>query len=117
SHATVLARAARSLGLEENRIVLIEQVRDTEDESLAVRGRIGDAPFGLITSAWHMPRAMALFHAAGLHPLACPADFTAHRDGDWHWADLLWDVESLERSTWAIRERLGYAWIWLRGKG
>jgi uncharacterized SAM-binding protein YcdF (DUF218 family) len=116
-HATALARAAISLGIDEKRIALIELVRDTEDESLAVRQRVGREPFALVTSAWHMPRAVALFRSAGLDPLPCPADFAAHDDGGWHARDLLWDVESLERSTCAVHERLGYAWIWLRGKG
>lgn len=116
SHATMLARAAISLGVEPQQIELIEHVRDTEDEAFATRRAIGDAPLALVTSAAHMPRSMALFRHAGLDPLACPADFTAHDDGEWHWGDLLWDVPALERSTWAIRERLGYAWIWLRGR-
>jgi uncharacterized SAM-binding protein YcdF (DUF218 family) len=116
SHASVLARSAISLGLDPQRIVLIEQVRDTEDESLAALARIGAEPFALVTSAWHMPRSVALFRHAGMNPLPCPADFIAHDDGRWHWRDLLWDVESLERSTWAIRERLGLVWIGLRGK-
>jgi uncharacterized SAM-binding protein YcdF (DUF218 family) len=116
SHAVVLGRAALSLGIDEGRIVFIEKVRDTEDESIAAKNVIGDAPFALVTSAWHMPRSMALFRHAGMEPLACPADYTARSDGQWHWNDLLWDVPSLERSTWAVRERLGYLWIWLRGK-
>lgn len=117
SHATMLARAAMSLGIEPDRILLVEQVRDTEDESLATRARLGSEPFALVTSAWHMPRSVALFRHAGMNPLPCPTDFTGHDDGKWHWTDLLWDVESLERSTWAVRERIGYLWIWLRGKG
>lgn len=117
SHATVLANAAISLGIEPARIVLIEQVQDTEDESLAARERVGSEPFALVTSAWHMPRAMALFRHAGMQPLPCPTGYTAHGDGEWHWRDLLFDVESLERSTWGMRERIGYAWIWLRGRG
>ena len=115
SHATVMARAAISLGIDPDRIVLSEQVRDTEDESLAVRAMVGDAPLALVTTGWHMPRSMALFRHAGLEPLACPTDLLTHRD-KWHWPDLLWDVPSLERSTAATRECLGYAWIWLRGK-
>ena len=114
--ALFMMEAARSLGLEENRIVLLEQVRDTEDESLAVRARVGDEPLALVTSGWHLPRAVALFRHAGLSPVPCPTGFTAHDDGKWHWSDLLWDVESLERSTYAVRERIGYLWIWLRGK-
>lgn len=116
SHATALARAAASLGVAEDRFTLIELVQDTEDESLAVRRKLGDEPFALVTSAWHMPRAVALFRAAGMTPLACPTDFVAHDDGDFHWRDLLWDLESLQRSTWAVRERVGYLWLRLRGK-
>jgi len=117
THATMLARAAESLGVDAARITFIEQARDTEDESNAVRQLVGDAPFGLVTSAWHMPRTMALFRHAGLNPLPCPTDFTSHSDDDFHWGDMFWDIGSLERSTWAVRERIGYLWIWLRGRG
>jgi uncharacterized SAM-binding protein YcdF (DUF218 family) len=64
-----------------------------------------------------MPRAVALFRHTGLAPLPCPTDYTSHAGDDFHWSDLFWNVESLERSTWAVRERIGYLWIWLRGKG
>ena len=116
SHATMLARAAESLGVPSERIVYIDHARDTEDESLAVQRIVGPAPFAVVTSAWHMPRAMALFRHAGLAPLPCPADYTFHAGDDFHWTDLFWDIASLERSTWAVRERIGYFWIWLRGK-
>jgi uncharacterized SAM-binding protein YcdF (DUF218 family) len=117
SHATMMSRAALSLGLEPGRIQLIEKVRDTEDESLAVRNELGDAPFALVTTAWHMPRSVALFRHAGLNPVPCPTDFTAQDDGEFHFSDLLWDTSSIDRSTAAVHERLGYAWIWLRGRG
>jgi uncharacterized SAM-binding protein YcdF (DUF218 family) len=116
THALVLERAAVSLGIDLARISRIEHARDTEDESLAVKARVGDAPVVLVTSAWHMPRAMALFRSAGLHPVAAPTDYTSHWDGRFHWRDFLWDVESVERSTVAVRERVGYVWIWMRGK-
>ena len=117
SHAAMLARAAASLGLDPARITFIEEVRDTEDESLAVKTLVGAEPFALITSAWHMPRTMALFRHAGLAPLPCPADYTARGGDTVQWTDFLWDISSLERSTWAVRERIGYLWIWLRGRG
>jgi uncharacterized SAM-binding protein YcdF (DUF218 family) len=116
THATVLARAAQSLGVAPARIAYIEQAHDTEDEAQAVRRLVGDTPLALVTSAWHMPRSVALFRSAGLEPLPCPADFTSHAHDAFRFEHLLWDIASLERSTWAVRERLGYAWIWLRGK-
>lgn len=116
SHATVLERTAISLGVDPSRIQRIEHARDTEDESLAVKRRVGDAPVMVVTSAWHMPRAMALFRAAGVPAVACPTDYCSQWDGRFHWRDLIWDVESVDRSTVAIRERVGYVWISLRGK-
>jgi len=116
SHATMMARAAQSLGIGLDRITLIELVDDTEDESLAMRKIAGDAPVALVTSAWHMPRAAALFHHAGVNTVPCPADYTAHPDGEFHWENILCDTGSLERSTCAVHERIGYLWIWLRGK-
>jgi uncharacterized SAM-binding protein YcdF (DUF218 family) len=116
THATVLERAAISLGVDPARIQRIEHARDTEDESVAVKHRAGNVPVALVTSAWHMPRAAALFRSAGVDALPCPTDYTAPWDGRFHWRDFLWDVESVDRSTLAIRERVGYLWIWLRGK-
>ena len=93
-----------------------DQALDTEDESDAVRRQLGNEPLALVTSAWHMPRSVALFRAAGMDPLPCPTDFCAADDGSFHWRDLLWDIDSLERSTWAVRERIGCLWLRLRGK-
>ena len=116
AHAVVLARAAESLGVDPARVSYIDQAKDTEEESLAVKKIVGDTPFALVTTAWHMPRSMALFRHAGLTPLPCPTDYIA-RVGEFKLDDLLWDVDSLGRSTWAVHERIGYLWIWLRGRG
>jgi uncharacterized SAM-binding protein YcdF (DUF218 family) len=116
SHATVLERAAVSLGIDPARIERVEHAHDTEDEAHAVRDRVGSAPCVLVTSAWHMPRAAALFRHTGVNVLPCPTDYTSHSDGEFHWRDFLFDMESMERSTFAVRERIGYTWIWLRRK-
>lgn len=114
SHAEVLARAAVALGVARERIVKIETARDTEDEAGEVKKIAGGAAVALVTSAWHMPRAAALFANAGVRARPCPADFTSLHDdmGDF----LTWDPAALQRSTWAIRERIGWLWVWLRGR-
>jgi uncharacterized SAM-binding protein YcdF (DUF218 family) len=115
SHAAVLAQAAVSLGVDPARITLIETAMDTEDEAAAVSRIIGGAPVALVTSAWHMPRAALLFRRTGADFLACPADFEARAGPRIHPADLGWDSESLERSTFAVHEWLGLLWLELRG--
>lgn len=116
SHARVLGRAAQALGVAAERILYIEDARDTEEEARATQRLAAGAPVAVVTSAWHMPRAMALFRSAGQTAVACPADFRAHTGEPLTIDAFLFDAESLGRSTFALRERLGYLWIWLRGK-
>lgn len=116
SHATVLARAAQELGIAADRVIYIDNAHDTEDESRAVQRIAHGGKVALVTSAWHLPRAVALFRSAGLDPLPCPSDYRTHVHDDLNFDDFLWEVGALERSTLAIRERIGYFWIWVRGK-
>lgn len=115
THAAVLARAAESLGIDPARITLVDTALDTEDESLAVARLVGGARVALVTSAWHMPRAAALFRKAGVDFTPCPADFVSRMGIPLRWTDLGWDSESLERSTLAVHEWIGLAWTRLRG--
>ncbi len=116
SHAAVLARAATELGIDPARITPLPDVRDTHDEVLAAHAIIGDAPVLLVTSAWHLPRAMGLAHKAGLHAIAAPCDYATSPIGNPATSWLRWSVFGLERSTWATREALGLAWTRLRGQ-
>jgi uncharacterized SAM-binding protein YcdF (DUF218 family) len=117
THASVLAQAAVSMGVDRSRIQMIDTARDTEDEAHAVKALVGEAKVALVTSAWHMPRAAALFRDARVHALPCPVDYSAKPTPGLDLHDFGWDVESLERSTHAVHERLGLLWLRLRGKG
>lgn len=116
THAATLARVATEFGVAPDRIILSESGRDTEEESQNVRALVGNAPIALVTTAWHLPRATGLFHRAGMDVLPCPTDHLARPSAKFSWGDVDWDPSSLERSTAAVRERIGYAWVWLRGK-
>ena len=120
THARVLAEAAVSLGIPSDRIVELTSGHDTEGEARAVRMRIGenaDGKVALVTSAWHLPRAVALFRKAGIEVIPCPADYANRRNDDFRISDyLVWDLTGLERSTKAIYEFLGLAWARARGR-
>ncbi|XMR31761.1 envelope biogenesis factor ElyC [Escherichia coli] len=64
STAEVGARVAQSLGVPREQIITLDLPKDTEEEAAAVKQAIGDAPFLLVTSASHLPRAM-IFSAEG----------------------------------------------------
>lgn len=117
SHATVLARAAEASGISRDRILFVDNARDTEDESDAVRRVAGGAPVALVTSAWHLPRAVGLFRHAGINVLPCPTHYLGSRNRDFRWEDVNWDSDSLGRSTAAVHEWLGLLWNRLRGRG
>lgn len=116
SHAQVLGEAAISLGVAPDRIVRMDDPRDTEDEVNELSRRFGREPIAIVTSAWHMPRAMQLCRAMGINAIPCPADFVCRPEPTSLNTLLGWDLESLERSTKAIHEHLGSLWLKLRGK-
>jgi uncharacterized SAM-binding protein YcdF (DUF218 family) len=78
-----------------------------------MKQRVGDQPFLLVTSAYHMPRAMMLFRKEGLRPIAAPGDFN-DRGEDSIWA--LGTANQLEKTEKAWHEYIGLAWTYLRGQ-
>lgn len=114
-HARVLADAAVELGFPRERIIEIDSARDTAEETQALALLAGAEPVALVTSAWHLPRAMKLAASAGLNALPCPSDYLGSREDDIPWAAwLTWDADSLGNTTRAWREYLGQAWSDLR---
>lgn len=117
-HAALLAEVAVQLGVSKARIRLIESGYDTEGEARAVAVLLGaDGPIALVTSAWHMPRAVRLFNHAGIRVVPCPTDFAVRLNPGFNVSDYLGcDLTGLERSQKAIYEYLGLAWAKMRGK-
>lgn len=68
----------------------------------------------LVTSAWHMQRALATFHAAGINATPAPTDFDVRPEPN---TLLRWlpDAKALERSSQSIKEYVGLAYYRLRG--
>jgi uncharacterized SAM-binding protein YcdF (DUF218 family) len=76
-HAEFLSREAQSLGVPAGQIVEERRTWDTADEARLIKERLGTAPFILVTSASHLPRAVRLFRKQGLDPIPSPSDFGA----------------------------------------
>ena len=56
-------------------IFMQSKPKDTKEEAIAIKKRLADKPFILVTSAYHMPRSMAIFKTEGLNPIPAPTDF------------------------------------------
>jgi uncharacterized SAM-binding protein YcdF (DUF218 family) len=79
SSAQGYARLATELGINAGSLIILDYPLDTHAEALAVSATLGQAPFILTTSAYHMPRAMLEMQHAGVRPIPAP---TGHRASD-----------------------------------
>lgn len=114
-HARVMADAAEELG-EVGPVILLDYPKDTAEEMLALRGVLAEGEsFVLVTSASHMPRSMALAHAAGLNPVPAPTDFLVRRSGAaTHPGEFFPSAAAMHRSERAVYEYLGLIWARIR---
>lgn len=110
-----LPRLAQSLGVPRSDIITLDKPKDTEEEAVAVKQAIGDAPFLLVTSASHLPRAMIFFQHAGLNPLPAPANQLAIDSPLNPWERAIPSPVWLMHSDRAGYETLGRLWQWLKG--
>jgi uncharacterized SAM-binding protein YcdF (DUF218 family) len=101
------ALAAVALGVPAAAVILSDTPRNTGEEIRALRAQVGDATVLLVTSAAHMPRAMALSRREGLHAIAAPTGnlTRARRPGDF-WLSLP-SGTSLRKSETALHEYEG----------
>ena len=115
STAEAGARVAESLGIPRSEIIVLDKPKDTEEEAAAVKMAIGDAPFLLVTSASHLPRAMIFFRRAGLTPLPAPANQLAIESPLNPWERAIPSPVWLMHSDRVGYETLGRIWQWLKG--
>lgn len=115
-----------SAGISPERILIEEQSRNTWENGLYSRellaGGETKCPCGylLVTSAWHMPRAMGVFRQLGfdsgeqrLYPW--PVDFrTQGKAADWE--PFNWLYDGLEQTDQATREWIGLFAYWVSGR-
>ncbi|WP_113640207.1 envelope biogenesis factor ElyC [Escherichia albertii] len=114
SAAEVGARVAQSLGVPREQIITLDLPKDTEEEAAAVKQAIGNAPFLLVTSASHLPRAMIFFQQAGLKPLPAPANQLAIDSPLNPWERAIPSPVWLMHSDRVGYETLGRLWQWLK---
>jgi uncharacterized SAM-binding protein YcdF (DUF218 family) len=108
--ATGYAELARGLGIANKSLIISDRPLDTAAEARAVAKLLGNAPFILVTSAYHMPRAMRLMRRAGANPIPAPTGQRAAAAGSL-WFGWLPSSSGLAGTERAIHEYLGLASI------
>lgn len=118
AEADAVRRYAGDLGLDPARIEVESRSRTTWENAVETRAlvsRTAGERWLLVTSAWHMPRAVGAFRAAGLPVEAYPVDFLTEGSRD------LWRVQprlgsGLDRFDLAAKEWVGLLAYRLGGK-
>ncbi len=111
-------RLLTALGVAPERLVLETESRDTYENAVFTRRMVSPKPgetWLLVTSAFHMPRSMALFRKAGFPVLPWPVDYrTSGREGVGLFVDN--PTDSLQATTLALREWIGLVAYRLSGR-
>jgi uncharacterized SAM-binding protein YcdF (DUF218 family) len=113
-NAEVGANVALALGVPESDLIKEPRPKDTQSEARLIKEVIGEQPFALVTSANHLPRAMALFKKQGLNPIPAPAGFLVKTRPNQSYS-FSFSGGNLQKTESAIHEYLGIAWAKLRG--
>lgn len=103
------AMLARELGVPAASVVVSDRALDTTDEARNIAQLLAHAPFLLVTSASHMPRAMRLMRLAGANPIAAPTLQRADAGAQNWWDSLLPSPDGLESTQRALHEYLALA--------
>jgi uncharacterized SAM-binding protein YcdF (DUF218 family) len=116
--ADTAPRLLGALGVSSDRMILEDKSRNTYENAVFSRRLVEPKPgetWLLVTSAFHMPRATALFDKAGFPTVAWPVDYrTSGREGIGFYRDN--PSDSLLTTTMAIREWIGLFAYRLSGK-
>ncbi len=113
-----VGRYLKDVGLAADRVVLEDQSRNTWENALYTRRLLRPAQsdrFLLVTSAWHMPRAVGAFQAAGLRVTAYPVDYRTRGPADLT-QPFSFLPNGLRRMDKAVKEWIGLLAYWLTGR-
>ncbi|MCA8926441.1 MAG: YdcF family protein [Alphaproteobacteria bacterium] len=98
TEAAALAPYLPALGLPPGRVLLEDQSRNTYENARDTRALVkpkAGSRWLLVTSSYHLPRAMGVFRAEGWDPIAYPVDYQTSGRERWpvlapalHWRDL-----------------------------
>lgn len=115
SEAELVASTLRGWGIASDRLVVEGASRNTRENAVEA-ARLAEArgwrSLVLVTSAFHMRRALGCFRQVGLSPDALPVDTRA---GDGRGQSWLPRTSALDQSTEALREWTGRLVYWAMG--
>lgn len=108
TQAAVTKNAVVELGIPAEKIETLDTPSTTQEEAQAFADKFGrHVPVIVVTDAMHMPRAIKMFKAAGLSPIAAPTNYKVpdlYYDGAFAWWPAL---KNIYLSDLLLHEYLG----------
>lgn len=119
SEGAAMRRHALARGVAAERIVVLGRVANTADEVKVLADHCRENGLKrvlLVTSAWHMPRAMRQFRKAEVEIMAYPVDYRFEPQRALPYMDYLPGADGLKLTELALRETYGIAFYALTGR-
>jgi uncharacterized SAM-binding protein YcdF (DUF218 family) len=111
-----MADLAIILGIDKNDVQEEPAGLDTEEQAVLIKKIVGKDKFILVTSAFHMPRSMALFQKQGMHPIPAPSGHRVKNRNEVDPFMFFPDSGRIGKMESAVHEYLGMLWAKLRGR-
>jgi len=92
-------------GIATDNIILEDKSRNTYESAIKIKDLLGNELFFLVTSAYHMPRAILAFKSAKTNPFPAPTDFKIEED--YTFLDFFPDSRNLKKTDLAFHEYFG----------
>ena len=110
-----LKEFAIRFGIPEQNILLTSEAQNTDQEAKAVKNILSNnkKKIILVTSAFHMPRAIKVFDTAGLQPTAFAVDFKVPAKRI-TFLSFLPSADSFQQTSFFVREMIGRAYYHLK---
>jgi uncharacterized SAM-binding protein YcdF (DUF218 family) len=107
------------MGVAPDRVTIEDKARNTEENARFTAAIVHPEPWQrwvVVTSAFHMPRAMGVFEKAGFHPIAFPVSFYTLGKGFEDFRPTANPERNLRTFQLALHEWLGLAAYWATGR-
>jgi uncharacterized SAM-binding protein YcdF (DUF218 family) len=112
--ADAMAHTALGLGVPARFIHVENSARNTLESARALKRLLESSRVILVTSAYHMKRAVAFFKKQGLDVVPAPTDYRAERRTLTGYS-FIPRLDNLYASSAALSEYLSYRWYGMRG--
>lgn len=116
TEAEIMSQVATQLGVDVQDIVLETRSKDTGDQAVYMESIVRNRPFVLVSSAYHLPRAMTLFRARGMNPIPAPSNYEVRRPMGTGLAVFFPNAHNIRKAELAVHEYLGTLWAMLSGQ-